>query len=144
MAPKLTVFPSPWLLIEEQTCLVLPQIISEHNNSAIGLFVFCTLLKYPLVNTYGLRLIKPSLLPVKQTFLQSKRESSCSSQEILPRELRTIFRYHAKYVILTLMLSCKPSSSTKIFVVVQTFQKIKGTKIRRNYRICAAYDSFLW
>ena len=130
MAPKLTVFPNPWLLIEKQTCLVLPQIISEQNNSkgAIGLFVFCTLLKYPLVNTYGLRLIKPSLLPVKQTFLQSKRESSCSSQEILPRELRTIFRYHAKYVILTLMLSCKPSSSTKIFVVVQTFYKIKQTK----------------
>ena len=107
---------------------MLPQIISEQNNSAIGLFVFCTLLKYPLVNTYGLRLIKPSLLPVKQTFLQSKRESSCSSQEILPRELRTIFRYHAKYVILTLMLSCKPSSSTKIFVVVVHFLKNQTNK----------------
>ena len=107
---------------------MLPQIISEHNNSAIGLFVFCTLLKYPLVNTYGLRLIKPSLLPVKQTFLQSKRESSCSSQEILPRELRTIFRYHAKYVILTLMLSCKPSSSTKIFVVVHFLKNQRNKK----------------
>ena len=112
-----------WFSRAEPVFYLKVSIIFEQNNAITVLCFFCTLLKYPLVNTYGLRLIKPSLLPVKQTFLQSKRESSCSSQEILPRELRTIFRYHAKYVILTLMLSCKPSPSTEMFVVVQFLKK---------------------